>query len=210
MDVYFRPFIKPKNPARDVRTPPEKQGCADLERRVATARLSVCLSCDWSLLDGTRQGEPPTPIGWLPSSFLTVPKEPGYEFTPCRQLVRQAEAHSPHRHPTPIIYQDQADVDEGWPHSVKLVNGAQATTIKTFQISKSMQRTERKATLWTLAKSCGRVFSRKGNEAYQVHTMHSYYYRPHCFLLNNEADSELRGSRQIGKLDLEVIKHYTE
>lgn len=43
MDVYFRPFIRPKNPARDVRTPPEKQGCADFDRRVTTRRLSVCL-----------------------------------------------------------------------------------------------------------------------------------------------------------------------
>lgn len=101
-------------------------------------------------------------------------------------------------------------MDWGWPHSIKLANGAQATTIRTLQISKSAQRTERKAIRWMLAKSCGRVFSRKGNEAYQIYTIHSYYYRPHCFLLNNETDSELGGSREIGQVDLEVIKHYTE
>lgn len=76
--------------------------------------------CEWSRLDGTRQGGPPTPTGWLPPSFLTVLKEPGNELTPFCQLVTLGESFlkysvdcrsRSHKSCSLRIYQDQVAPD---------------------------------------------------------------------------------------------------
>lgn len=106
----------------------------------------------WSELDGTRQGGSPPPIGWLPSSFSHSPK--GAWLTVDTKMEPSGDAKT----------YVQESVDS------RIRTGCPRTQVGECGPSKPSnqhgERREIKTVRWTLAKSCGRVFSRKRNEAY--------------------------------------------
>lgn len=109
-----------QKPAREVRNPTSETRLSWL-RVPCSHWMAVSVPwCEWSVLDGTRQGGPPTPTGWLPPSFLTVLKEPGNELTPFCQLVTLGESFlkcsvdcrsRSHKSCSLRIYQDQVAPD---------------------------------------------------------------------------------------------------
>lgn len=104
---------KSQDPARETRLPRLRVACRHW------GAVSVP-SWHWSELDGIRQGGPPPPIGWLPSSFLTVLMEPGSGLIPLCQGVTVKQSFfkyqvncrsSNHNRCSRRIYQDQVAPD---------------------------------------------------------------------------------------------------
>lgn len=83
-------------------SPKTRQRSRDLTSETRLPQLGVACSqwgavngSSWirSGLDDTRLGGSPPPTGWLPSSFLTVLKEPGLELILLCQVVTLKQSH---------------------------------------------------------------------------------------------------------------------